>query len=50
MTRAAGARETGQDLSATIEALKLRPIVWHKDVRLYDAGDGAQLSQALRAR
>jgi len=47
MTRAAGARETNQDLSAPIEALHLPRLAWHEDVRLYDAGDGAQLFKAL---
>ncbi len=47
MTRAPGARETNQDLSAPIEALNLPRIAWHKDVRLYDAGDGARLYEAL---
>jgi hypothetical protein len=47
MTRAAGARETNQDLSGPIEALQLPRLASHEDVRLYDAGDGARLYQVL---
>jgi hypothetical protein len=37
------------DLTQPIEALALRPIASHREVRLYDAGDGARLWEALRA-
>ncbi len=49
--RSSGARRTDPHLDMTqpIEALALRPIVWHPNVRLYDAGDGARLWEALRA-
>jgi hypothetical protein len=34
-------------LARRAEDLGLRPIVWDPDVRLYDAGDGARLHDAL---
>jgi hypothetical protein len=50
-TRSPGARRTDPRLDQTgpIEALWLRPIVWSSRIRLYDAGDGARLWDALRA-
>jgi hypothetical protein len=38
---------SGKELARRAEALGLRPIAWHPEVRLYDAGDGAQLRDAL---
>jgi hypothetical protein len=51
LTRSPGARRTDPQLDRTpsIEALALRPLVWDRSVRLYDAGDGARLWEALRA-
>lgn len=51
LTRSPGARRTDPQLDRTqpIEALALRPLVWDRNVRLYDAGDGARLWEALRA-
>jgi hypothetical protein len=36
-----------RDVADRAEALGLRRIVWHAELRLYDAGDGAQLRDAL---
>jgi hypothetical protein len=38
---------SGKELARRAEALELRPIAWHPEVRLYDAGDGARLRDAL---
>lgn len=48
--RAAGARRTNPDLDRTeaIATLKLPVLAGNKNVKLYDAGDGARLWQALR--
>jgi hypothetical protein len=37
----------GKDIARRAEELGLRRILWHPDVRLYDAADGAQLREAL---
>jgi len=37
----------GADVARRAEAIGLRRIVWHPDLRLYDAGDGARLREAL---
>jgi hypothetical protein len=37
------------EVARRAEALGLRRIVWHPEIRLYDAGDGARLHQALAA-
>jgi hypothetical protein len=52
MTRRQSAREIDPrgDRVDEIEAARLPPITWHRDVRLYDAGDGARLHELLRAR
>lgn len=44
LVRSAGA---AKDVARRAEALGLRRILWHPDVRLYDAGDGARLREAL---
>jgi hypothetical protein len=40
----------GRDLGRRAEALGLRPLVWDREIRLYDAGDGARLHDALTTR
>lgn len=52
MTRRNGEREIDPrgDRVDEIEAAHLPPITWYRDVRLYDAGDGARLHELLRAR
>jgi hypothetical protein len=37
----------GKDVARRAEELGLRRILWHPDVRLYDADDGARLREAL---
>jgi hypothetical protein len=47
--RVARAVDPHNDMTLAIVALELPPIVWHRRVRLYDAGDGVRLRDALRA-
>jgi hypothetical protein len=52
MTRASGIRRVSPqlDMTAAIDGASLPAIVNYSDVRLYDAGDGAQLHAALQSR
>ena len=52
LIRSAGVRRADPhaDLTAPIDQLELPRIVWHKDVHLYDAGDGTKLWDALQPR
>jgi hypothetical protein len=51
LDRAEGARRTDPklDRTAPIVALGMPPLLWHRSVRLYDAGNGERLWNALRA-
>jgi hypothetical protein len=50
--RSSGARRTDPKLDRTepIEALGLPKLITHRSVRLYDAGDGTRLWQALQSQ